>query len=144
MNAYKNVSFVGFVIFFFGIVLAVYGFSFLSELNDLEENAVRVKGTVTELNEKAIYRSPFVKFTTEDGQEIQFLSKFEYNVDFAMYEVGQTVDVIYDKNDPNNARIDAFWEKHFPQMFLGIFGAFLMLLGWFLRRHFLKKAAQYS
>ncbi len=144
MNAYRNVSFVGFVIMGFGIIISIYGFSFLQTQNDLEDNGVRVKGTVFDINEKAIYRSPFVKFTTLEGEEIQFLSELEVNVDMFPYTIGQEVDVIYHKDNPNNAKIDAFWENNFAQLFLGGFGVFLILLGWFIRRHFLKKAAQYN
>ena len=92
MNAYKNASFVGIVIFIFGIIIAIYGFSFLSEDNDLEENGIIVKGTVIDINKKAIYRSPFVEFKTKEGQTITFLSKLEVNVDLFNYQIGQEVE----------------------------------------------------
>ena len=60
MNAYRNASFIGIVLFIIGIVIAIYGFSFLTENTDLEKNGIRVKGKVVDINEKAIYRSPFV------------------------------------------------------------------------------------
>lgn len=145
MNAYKNVSFVGFVIFFFGIVLMVYGFSFLTAQNELEDNGVRVKGTVIELvNNGPMYVSPMVKFTTQEGEERMFKSEMDLNKDLNPYSIGQEVDVIYHKDNPSNAKIDAFLEANFAQIFLGCFGIFLMLLGLFIRRHFLKKAAQYN
>ncbi len=46
MNAYKNASYVGFVLCIFGIIIAIYGFSFLLKQNDLNDNAVIVKGTI--------------------------------------------------------------------------------------------------
>ncbi|MCP4442420.1 MAG: DUF3592 domain-containing protein [Aureispira sp.] len=144
MNAYKNVSYVGFVIFFFGVVVAIYGFSFLLTQQDLEANAVRVQGTVVDINKKAIYRSPYVKFTTLDGQDITFLADLEVNVDFFDYTVGQTVDVIYHKDNPNKAKIDTFWQNNFEQVFLGGFGLFLMLFGFIMRRIFLGKAKRYE
>lgn len=144
MNAYKNVSYVGFVILFFGLIISAYGFSFLLIQHDLEANAVRVTGTVFDINKKAIYRSPWVKFKTLEGQEIKFLSQLEVNVDLFNYTIGQEVAVIYHKDNPNQAKIDAFWESNFEQLFLGCFGVFLILLGFFMRRYFLKKAVQYN
>lgn len=63
MNAYRNASFAGAVIFLIGIVISVYGFSFLLRQNDLKAHGIPAKGTVFEIEEKAIYRSPWVRFT---------------------------------------------------------------------------------
>lgn len=144
MNAYKSASFVGIVIFLFGIIIAIYGFSFLLEQNELEKNGIIVKGKVVDINKKAIYRSPFVRFKTKDGQTITFLSKLEVNVDLFKYKIGQEVEVIYHKDNPKQAEINAFWERNVAQLYLGCFGVFLMLFGWFLRKRFLKKAKQYN
>jgi len=144
MNAYKNASYVGFVLSILGTVVAVYGFSFLLKLEDLDANGVVVKGTVTQIEEKAIYRSPWVKFKTVEGKEYTFLSELEQNKDLFPYVVGQEVEVIYHKDDPRNARINAFWERNFGQIFLGIFGVFLMLFGLFVRWRFLQKAKKYN
>lgn len=140
MNAFRSASFVGIVLVLIGLGIAVYGFSFLLEQNDLKSNGIRVKGTVVEIEENAIYRSPWVKFTTLEGEEVTFLSKLEQNKDIFPYVVGQEVDVIYHKDNPRNAKIYAFWEQYFAQIFLGIVGLFLILFGWFLRWHFLRKA----
>ena len=144
MNAYKNASFVGIVLFLFGVVISIYGFSFLMEDNDLQENGIIVKGEVVEINEKDIYRSPFVRFTTTEGETITFLSKLDVNVDLFQYHVGQEVEVIYHKNNPKQAEINAFWERNTAQMYLGFLGFFLMLFGVFLRRRLLKKAKRYA
>ncbi len=143
MNAYKNASFVGIVLFLFGIVITGYGFSFLMEDNDLQENGIIVKGEVIDINKKDIYRSPFVRFTTEEGETITFLSKLDVNVDLFQYEIGQEVEVIYHKNNPKQAEINAFWERNTAQLYLGCFGVFLMFFGIFLRRRLLKKARRY-
>lgn len=136
---YKTVSNIGFVIILFGIVVAIYGFSFLIKQNDLEDNGIKVKGTVIDINVKAIYRSPFVQFTTLEGEEIIFLSDLEVNHVMFDYVIGQEVDVIYHKDDPHNAKIDAFWEAHFADVFLGSFGVFLMLLGLLIRWAYMRK-----
>ncbi len=144
MNAYKNASFIGIVIFFFGVVITGYGFSFLLEKEALDANGVRVKGTVISIEQKAIYRSPVVEFRTLEGKKVTFMSDVDINVDFFDYKVGQEVDVIYDKDKPRKAKIDTFWQRNVAQVYLGCLGLFLMLLGWFLRRFFLKKAKKYA
>jgi hypothetical protein len=141
---YKTVSNIGFVVALLGIVVAIYGFSFLLDQQDLEENAIHTKGTVVDINVKAIYRSPFVKFTTLEGEEIIFLSDLEVNHMMFDYVIGQEVDVIYHKNDPHNAKIDAFWEKYFGQIFLGCFGIFLILLGFLIRWIYRRKQRRYD
>lgn len=143
MNTYKRVSFVGIVLFIFGIIIAIYGFSFLTEDNKLGENGETVKGKVIDIRKKAIYRSPIVSFTTKEGKTYTFVSRMEVNVDLFDYKIGQEVDVIYDKTNPTNAQIDAFLERNFPQLFLGGFGAFLMLFGLIFRWIFIRKAKKY-
>jgi hypothetical protein len=133
MNAYKNASFVGIVIFIAGIVIGIYGFSFYLEQSDLETNGIIVKGTVIDIAKKDFYRSPIVRYTTRDNQTFTFRSELDVNKDMFTYVIGQEVDVIYHKDDPANAKIHAFWE-----------GVFLMIFGFFLRRRLLKKAKKYE
>lgn len=144
MNAFKTASFVGIVLFIFGIIIAIYGFSFLADSQSLDENGVIVKGKVIDIAKKAIYRSPIVQFKTLEGQSVTFKSKLEVNKDLFKYTIGQEVKVIYDKNNPQNAEINAFWERNMAQLYLGIFGVGLMIFGLFFRRRMLKKAKKYS
>lgn len=143
MSAYKRASFVGIVLFLIGIGLSIYGGSFYLKQQDLENNGVRVKGTVVDIGKKAIYRFAFVKFKTTDGQEITFKNELEQNVDIFPYKMGQEVPVIYHKDDPKNAKIDDFWNANFLPIYLGIVGGFLVVFGLFLRWHFLRKARRY-
>ena len=144
MNAYKNASFAGIVLFIAGIVITIYGFSFLLKQSDLETNGVIVKGTVIDIAKKDFYRSPIVQYTTKDNQTYTFRSELDVNKDLFTYVIGQEVDVIYHKDDPGNAKIHAFWENNVAQMYLGILGVFLMIFGFFLRRGLLKKARKYE
>lgn len=144
MNAFKLASNVGFVIFAFGIAVAIYGFSFLMAQNDLETNAEKVKGTVIEMAQNGpMYLSPVVRFTTLEGKEITFKSDLDLNKDLTPYSVGQEVDIIYHKDNPSNAKIDTFIENNFGQLFLGIFGVFLMIFGLIFRKMMLRNAAKY-
>lgn len=144
MNAYKRASFVGIVLFLFGIVIAMYGFSFLLQTNDLQKNGIIVQWKVVGIAEKAIYRSPIVEFVTNDDQKMTFKSRLEVNRYMFDYTIGQEVEVIYHKDDPTNAEINAFREQYMPQIYLGSFGVFLMLLGIFLRWLFLRKAKKFA
>jgi len=144
MNAFKLASNVGFVIFAFGVAVAIYGFSFLLEQNDLEANAEKVKGTVIEMVQNGpMYLSPMVRFTTLDGKEITFKSDLDLNKSLTPYFVGQEVDIIYHKDNPYNAKIDTFIENNFGQLFLGFFGVFLMIFGLIFRKMMLRNAEKY-
>lgn len=140
MSAYKRVAFVGIILFLFGVVITIYGFSFLLQENELSENGVIVKGKVVDINEKDFYRAPFIEFTTLEGEKIIFLSPLDVNVDFFDYKIGDEVEVIYNKNNPKHAQINAFWERNTAQMYLGFVGIFLIFFGLLFRRRMLRKA----
>jgi hypothetical protein len=144
MAGIQPFKFIGVVILLFGIIITCYGFSFLFQKNELQANGIVVKGTVVDIAEKAIYRSPIVKFITKEGKTINFKSRLEVNKDLFKYKVGQEVEVIYNKNDPEDVEINAFWEQNMPQIFLGAFGLFLLLLGVFLFLKGIRKSAQIS
>lgn len=151
MNAFKTASYVGFIIALFGIAVAVYGFRFLLERNDLQKNGVKVKGTVIQINQNGpMYRMPVVEYMTQDKKKVRFESRLQINHLMFTYVVGQQVDVLYHKDNPLNlgkekkAEIDAFWEQNMPQIFLGSFGLFLILFGLFIRWLFLRKARKYA
>ena len=144
MNAYKNASFAGIVILIAGIVITIYGFSFVLAQNDLEANGVIVKGTVIDIARKDFYRSPVVRFTTLEGETYTFRSELDVAKDLFTYEINQEVEVIYHKDDPTNAKINAFWEGNVAQLYLGILGIFLVLFGFFFRLGMLKKARKYA
>ena len=140
MGAYRAVSYVGIVIFLLGGVVAVYGLTFWLEVEDLKKNGIKAEGTVYEIGQKAIYRFPFVKFKTKEGKEIMFKSQLEVNMDLFQYKIGDKVTVIYHKDDPNNVRIDGFWEKNIERLYLGVLGAIVMMVGLIVRWRFARKA----
>ncbi|WP_299454489.1 DUF3592 domain-containing protein [uncultured Microscilla sp.] len=139
MSAYRRVSYVGVVLFILGGGVAVYGFTFWQKTQNLKKNGIRTKGTVYEIGSKAIYRFPFVKFTTKKGEEIRFRSKLEVNVDLFNYKIGQEVDVIYHKYNPHNARIDKFWENNMAELYLTLLGVIIMFVGLMVRWFFIRK-----
>ena len=109
-----------------------------------EEECLVVKGKVVDINHKDFYRAPFVEFTTLEGEKITFLSPLDVNVDMFQYEIGQEVEVIYNKDNPKHAQINAFWERNTAQMYLGFLGIFLMIFGLLFRRGMKRKAKRWK
>lgn len=145
MNAYKNASFAGIVILILGIIVSIYGFSWFLYQENLDENGLITTGIVVDINEKDFYRSPIVTFTTQDSQEVSFLSKLDVNVDLFQYEIGQEVEVIYDPSDPQQtAEVNAYWERNTAHTWSGVVGVFMIIFGFFWRRHMLNKAEKYE
>jgi hypothetical protein len=132
------------VLFILGGIVAAYGYTFWQKTQDLKKNGIKVTGTVYEIGSKAIYRFPFVKFKTKEGEEIMFKSELEVNVDLFQYKVGQQVEVIYHKDNPRNARIDGFWEHNTAEMYLALLGAIVMVVGLIVRLTFARKARRHS
>lgn len=88
------------------------------------ENALRARRTGDRTNPTA--RAPVVQFRTDAGDTITF-----YSTDYttpARHEIGQTVDIWYLPNDPQQASLDGGEVWILPTVF-GIFGAVLFLIG---------------
>lgn len=145
MNAYKNASYVGIVLFIIGLVLMVYGLANLGIENELDENGLKAKGTVYELNVVEPYRQAWVEFKTEEGETVKFLDKLFWNQDFETYKVGQEVEVIYNPEDPAaTATINNFFQRNTAPWWPFIVGVVVMLVGIIMRRRMLKKAKKYE
>jgi hypothetical protein len=70
--------------------------------------------------------SPLVEFTTPAGATLRFQSAFSSRP--AMYQVGQTVPVLFNPSDPKKAEIDAWMSRWFQTVvLLGMGGIFLVL-----------------
>ena len=89
----------------------------------------RTRGVVTAITKRfdgeSWMRTPVVRFTTEDGREIEFAEAVSTNVTLLWH--GTRVDVIYDPERPQRAGIMG-WREFFPPILL--FVAAAMLLGW--------------
>ncbi|MCC7118282.1 MAG: DUF3592 domain-containing protein [Anaerolineales bacterium] len=88
--------------------------------------AQETKGTVTQM----VYRrsskggggySPVYEFRTIDGQTITGRDNLSTNP--PMFQVGQTIDVLYDPANPNNARIKKWMSLYFTSVLLCGMGA---------------------
>lgn len=144
MSAYRRVSFVGIVLMLIGAGLMFWGAKALLQARALGSDGIRTQGTVVDIRKNGIYRSPIVEFYTRTGEKVIFTSELEVNQDMFNYNIGDKVPVIYNPDEPASAKIDAFWERNFLQLFLLLLGGIVALTGWFVRRSFLKKARAYE
>jgi hypothetical protein len=94
---------------------------------------VQAQGTVVELaKEKSGVASgfvqvPVVEFSTQNNAKLRFRAGTGSD-GVPGYEVGTTVDVLYDPRDPANARIGSFGQLWSAPLTAGVIGLLLMLL----------------
>jgi hypothetical protein len=141
MNAYKNPSYTGFILYLIGIVLIVYGLTNLARELDLDQKGVKATGTVFDLSVTQPYRQAMVRFQTGEGATVVFLDKLFWNNIFKTYSIGDEVEVIYDPADPEKtAVINEFFQRNTEPWWPVILGLVVMFVGWIMRRIMLKKA----
>ena len=88
--------------------------------------------SVIDINEKGIYRAPFVKFKAHDGKYYRFLSQFDRNVDFFDLKKGQKIDIIYERENPKRAQENNFWARYGPRGIPAAMGGTIFLIGLFV------------
>ncbi|MBC8024847.1 MAG: DUF3592 domain-containing protein [Steroidobacteraceae bacterium] len=95
--------------------------------------AKHAPGIVTELIEKrdtddgSITYKPVVAFTADSGASVTFASSFSSNP--PAYDVGETVDVLYAPDNPNEARIRGFGSLWLGAVILGGIGTVFTGIG---------------
>ncbi|MBI2258754.1 MAG: DUF3592 domain-containing protein [Flavobacteriia bacterium] len=145
MNAYRNVSYVGFVLLFIGLVLFGYGIYNLNIEKELDKVGVSTKGMVYELETIEPYKRAWVKFADQKGDTIRFLDKLYWNKSFEKYTIGQEVEVLYNPNDPmQTATINDFFQRNTAPWWPVVLGGIVSLIGLLLRRRMLKKAKKFD
>lgn len=143
MNAYRNASYVGFVLYLIGIVLFLYGFYFLSIEKELDAKGIKTTGEVYALEITEPYRQAWVVFKTEKGQTIRFLDKLFWNHSFEKYKKGQKVEVLYDPENPNQtAVINDFFQRTTAPWWPVIVGMIVIMVGFVFRKIMKRKAIE--
>lgn len=111
-------------------VLALLCFGFAWHIDDavvqLEKNGLRADAVVTAIDRGAKNaKTPVVRFTTEDGAEIE--AKCMFQMLFKRVETGDRVTVLYDPDAPETVMIDhGAWNRE--AVFFLIFGGCLLLV----------------
>ncbi len=89
------------------------------------ESRVAAVGTVVELTTQATARGsiicPVVEFTASSGEKITFTSEFGSRP--AGHQIGQSVNVRYDANDPQKAEIESAMNLWLTPLILVFMGA---------------------
>jgi len=70
---------------------------------------------------------PVIEFKTVTGQVIKFEAGVGRSNQNA-YEIGHTVDVIYDPNKPQDAKINSFLQLWFVPLILGVIGLIVIVV----------------
>jgi hypothetical protein len=96
------------------------------------QSRVAAVGTVVELTTQATARGsiicPVVEFTASSGEKITFTSEFGSRP--AGHQIGQSVNVRYDANDPQKAEIESamnLWLIPLILVFMGAIAGFLAI-----------------
>lgn len=119
------------LILILGLACMIGGFTWGLKRWRLRRNGARVVGTVTELStDMDIPRShrPIVEFKTDAGQTIRF--RGSTGSSSPSYRQGQSVRVIYSRQNPWDTQIDNFEQFWLGPVSIGLFG--LIALGAFL------------
>jgi len=107
-----------------GLLFAIGAFLFFRTRNFISK-AQEVQGTVVQMvwsssSDGGGGYSPVYQFRAISGQMITVQDSLSSSP--PMFEVGQTIDVLYDPENPQNARIKKFWSLYFVPILLGGMG----------------------
>ncbi len=125
---------------FLSVLFAVIGLGMLAGAVALAMNtrafiatAKHASGTVTELVPKrdsddgSTTYTPVVMFEADSGASVSFTSSFSSNP--PSYAVGETVEVLYEPGNPNDARIKGFGSLWLAPVILGGIGTVFSAIG---------------
>lgn len=116
-----------------GVVFLALGASSCSESGELSEHGLRTRGTVVSVSRRTRRRSgrrrtvyrPTVRFQAEDGRSYTFEGR-ESGVSF---DEGETVDVLYPGDDPEEARLDDLSSLWVQPLVLVVIGLVCLAVG---------------
>lgn len=115
-----------------GVVVLIIAWILFQKEQKFAKEAASAMGTVVE----SVYRKsrkgkityyPVVEFQTVGGKRMTFRSNTGSKP--PTYEDGEQVSVLYEKQNPANAKIAGFWELWGISVILGVFGVVLLLVG---------------
>lgn len=107
-----------------GFLLAALALFFLIRTRIFINNSEQTQGTVTQIvysrdSENSDY-TPVFRFRTFQGQEVEVSGNLRTNP--PQFQVGQTIDVLYDPENPQKARIKKWMNLYFVPALLGFLG----------------------
>jgi len=123
---------IGIVFGLVGLLLAAIGVFIWMRTRAFMSTAQETKGTVTHMisssgSEGGMVYAPVFKFTTIQGQVIEVEEKVYSNP--PQFQTGQAVDILYDPEDPNRARVKKWSSLYFVPLLLGGMGMIFGCIG---------------
>jgi hypothetical protein len=114
-----------------GILLLVISFAIYRSNAGARETGVLTTGNVVGMEERydsdgSMY-APIIRFTTIEGEVVEFTSSTWSRP--AAYGPGDTVEVLYQPDDPNGAEVDSAFERYGASAILGLVGLLLAVVG---------------
>ena len=115
-----------------GIACLAGGVVWWQSTSRFVQSAGHADGTVIEIVEKrdrdgGITFSPIVEFTDHQGQQRKYYSTTSSNP--SMYSVGDKVVILYDRDRPDSAKINHWFDIYIGPLFLTIIGSGFFLIG---------------
>jgi len=128
----KSLQQLRFLFNFLGITAMAAGLYFGIDTRNFLDTAAKAEGTVVDLeysgnSKKSGGYRPVVVFFTPKGDRIRFASSL--SSDPPMYERGETVTVVYQTDNPSDARISDFFSIWSIPLILGTVGGMFFLAG---------------
>ena len=94
-----------------GIILTPIGIMWWQNVRHFVQTAEKTEGTVIELVQRGKNYSPVVEYTDRFGQRQELRSSIGTNP--PRYSVGDKVQILYDQNDPDSAKINHWLPLYF-------------------------------
>jgi hypothetical protein len=108
-----------------GFLLMALALIFLVRTRILNSNSQQAQATITQMvyssdSEGGGGYTPVFRFRTLQGQEVEVSGGLRTNP--PQFKVGQTIDVLYDPDKPQKARIKKWFNLYFVPALLGFLG----------------------
>lgn len=115
---------IGIVFSLAGLLLVALGVFFWTRTRNFVSKAKEVKGVITQMvyssdSEGSGY-APVFQFTTLEGQVVEIAESVYSNP--PQFSINQVIDVLYDPQSPNHARVKKWSSLYFVPLLLGGMG----------------------
>ena len=132
----KPVTWIGLILLVLGALLLRHGWRWYHETHNRLAAYARTEGQVVALvaevkddEDGNIVWHPVVEFTTASGERVQFQETSGFGFRALAPRVGQTVDVVYNPDTPEEAMLASWLTLWFPVVGLGCLGGVALFFG---------------
>ncbi|MDO5608188.1 MAG: DUF3592 domain-containing protein [Capnocytophaga sp.] len=119
------------IVFFIGAALLVFGIKSFEKAYQLKKEGLRAKATVIRYTSHASDKgstmfSPVFKFRSVQGKDVEAYSSI--STSYQPYKIGETVELIYERNRPERAKTINFWNFYLLPFILLTFATPMLLI----------------